>query len=135
MEDDFLPPGFDEAKFTQLMRAFEAALGANKVFFEGLDRTGYRDKFAVQEGAHQPAGAVGPTTVEEVQAVMRIANQFRAPVWPISRGKNLGYGGSAPLLSGSVVMDVASDDVERITGRRPRTLRSVFEQYQSAWLQ
>lgn len=32
-------------------------------------------------------------------------------------------------------MDVESDDVERITGRRPRTLRSVFEQYQGAWPQ
>jgi NAD(P)H dehydrogenase (quinone) len=32
-------------------------------------------------------------------------------------------------------MDVVSDDVERITGRPPRTLRSVLEQYQSAWPQ
>jgi NAD(P)H dehydrogenase (quinone) len=32
-------------------------------------------------------------------------------------------------------MDVESDDVERITGRPPRTLRSVFEQYQGAWPQ
>jgi len=31
--------------------------------------------------------------------------------------------------------DVISDDVERITGRKPRTLRSVFEQYQGAWPQ
>ncbi len=30
-------------------------------------------------------------------------------------------------------MDVLSDDVERITGRAPRTLRSVFEQYQHMW--
>jgi NAD(P)H dehydrogenase (quinone) len=30
-------------------------------------------------------------------------------------------------------MDIDSQDVERITGRRPRTLRSVLEQYQSAW--
>ena len=30
-------------------------------------------------------------------------------------------------------MDVASDDVERITGRPPRTLRSVLEQYKDAW--
>ena len=30
-------------------------------------------------------------------------------------------------------MDVESDDVERITGRPPRTLRSVFEQYQHMW--
>ena len=28
---------------------------------------------------------------------------------------------------------VLSDDVERITGRKPRTLRSVMEQYQGAW--
>jgi NAD(P)H dehydrogenase (quinone) len=30
-------------------------------------------------------------------------------------------------------MDIASDDVERITGRKPRTLRSVCEQLQGAW--
>jgi len=29
--------------------------------------------------------------------------------------------------------DLESDDVERITGQKPRTLRSVFEQYQGAW--
>jgi len=32
-------------------------------------------------------------------------------------------------------MDVVSDDVERITGRPPRTLRSVLEQYQHLWPQ
>ncbi|MBO9517504.1 MAG: SDR family oxidoreductase [Porphyrobacter sp.] len=32
-------------------------------------------------------------------------------------------------------MDIASNDVERITGRAPRTLRSVLEQYQGAWPQ
>jgi 4-cresol dehydrogenase (hydroxylating) len=107
MEDDFLPSGFDAARLTQAQRAFESALGADKVFFEPLDRSGYRDKFAIADGAHQPAGAIGPTSVEEVQAALRVANQFRVPVWPISRGKNLGYGGSAPLLSGSVVMDLS----------------------------
>jgi NAD(P)H dehydrogenase (quinone) len=30
-------------------------------------------------------------------------------------------------------MDVVSDAVERVTGRPPRTLRSVLEQYQGAW--
>jgi NAD(P)H dehydrogenase (quinone) len=30
-------------------------------------------------------------------------------------------------------MDIESDDVERITGRRPRTLRSVLDQCRSAW--
>ena len=107
MADPPLPPDFTLQKLTQAQRAFESALGSSKVFFEDLDRTGYKDKFAVNDAAHLPAGAIGPTTVEEVQAALRIANQYRLPVWPISRGKNLGYGGSAPLLSGSVVMDLS----------------------------
>jgi 4-cresol dehydrogenase (hydroxylating) len=108
MEDDWLPPGFDAAKLTQAQRAFEAALGAGKVFFERSTAPAIATSSRSQEGAHLPAGAIGPTTVEEVQAALRIANQYRLPVWPISRGKNLGYGGSAPLLSGSVVMDLAA---------------------------
>jgi 4-cresol dehydrogenase (hydroxylating) flavoprotein subunit len=28
------------------------------------------------------------------------------PLWPISRGKNFGYGGAAPVLKGSVVLDL-----------------------------
>jgi NAD(P)H dehydrogenase (quinone) len=32
-------------------------------------------------------------------------------------------------------MDIESNDVERITGRVPRTLRSVLEQYRAAWPQ
>ena len=107
MADDFLPPGFDAARLAQAQRAFESALGADKVFFEPLDRTGYKDKFSIDDGAHLPSGAIAPTSVEEVQAALRVANQYRLPLWPISRGKNLGYGGSAPLLSGSVVMDLS----------------------------
>ena len=107
MADIPLPPGFTALKLTQARRAFESVLGASKVFFEDIDRTGYHDKFAISDARHLPSGAIGPTSVEEVQAAVRIANQFRLPIWPISRGKNLGYGGNAPLLSGSVVMDLS----------------------------
>ena len=37
---------------------------------------------------------------------MKTANEYKIPVYPISTGKNLGYGGSAPNLSGSVVLDL-----------------------------
>jgi 4-cresol dehydrogenase (hydroxylating) len=108
MEEEFpLPPGFTAQKMDQAMRAFEAALGAEKVFFDDLDRQTYRDKFWVDEDAHIPFGAIAPTSVDEVQAAVRVANQFRVPIFPISRGKNLGYGGSAPVLEGSVVMDLS----------------------------
>ncbi|HEX7710158.1 MAG TPA: FAD-binding oxidoreductase [Sphingomonadaceae bacterium] len=102
-----LPPGFTAQKMAQAQRAFEAALGAKNVFFEPADRTSYQDKFAVNDAGHHPAGAIAPETVEEVQAAVRIANQFLLPLWPFSRGKNLGYGGTAPELTGSVVLDLS----------------------------
>ena len=102
-----LPPGFTAQKMAQAQRAFEAALGAKNIFFEPADRTSYQDKFAVNDAGHHPAGAIAPETVEEVQAAVRIANQFLLPLWPFSRGKNLGYGGTAPELTGSVVLDLS----------------------------
>ena len=107
MADIPLPPNFTAAKLSQAQKAFEAALGADKVFFEDIDRAGYQDKFALDDALHHPSGAVAPTSVEEVQAAVKIANQFRLPLWPISRGKNLGYGTSAPELAGSVVLDLS----------------------------
>src|SRR5579863_9393916 len=52
------------------------------------------------------SGAVAPSTTEEVQQIVRIANRYRIPLYTISTGKNLGYGGSAPAYSGSVVLDL-----------------------------
>ena len=45
-----------------------------------------------------PSAAVAPESVEQVQQIVRIAGAHKIPLWTISTGKNLGYGGSAPLL-------------------------------------
>ena len=107
MADSPLPPGMSAARLDAARAALEQALGASKVFFEPLDQRSYQDKFAVNDAAHHPAGAVAPDTVEEIQAVVRIANEYRLPIFPIARGKNLGYGGTAPVLAGSVVLDLS----------------------------
>jgi 4-cresol dehydrogenase (hydroxylating) len=52
------------------------------------------------------SAAVAPLSVEEVQGIVRIANDYRLPLYPISTGRNLTYGGSAPAYSGSVVVDL-----------------------------
>ncbi|WP_367648980.1 FAD-binding oxidoreductase [Campylobacter coli] len=44
--------------------------------------------------------------MEEVQAIVKIANEFKIPLFPISTGKNLGYGSSAPQQRGQVVVDL-----------------------------
>ncbi len=47
-----------------------------------------------------------PTTVEEVQEVVRIANEHRVPLWTHGQGRNNGYGGPAPRVKGSVIVSL-----------------------------
>lgn len=107
MPERVLPPGLSAAQVDATLRRFEAIVGADNVFAEDLDRASYADKFAVDDRRHVPLGAIAPVTVEEIQAIVRVAGELGVPLWPISRGKNLGYGGSAPHVSGSMVLDLS----------------------------
>ena len=104
-----LPPGVSQSDFDQAISQFQAAVGKDWVFTSDEDTDLYRDAYSPFYGEPEErmvSAAVAPANVEEVQAVMRIANALKIPVYPISTGKNLGYGGSAPALSGSVVLDL-----------------------------
>ena len=104
-----LPPGVTQANFDRALRDFEKAVGSQWVFTSDDDVALYRDAYSPFQGEPEErtaSAAVAPHTVEEVQAVVRAANNYRIPIYPISTGKNLGYGGSAPNLSGSVVLDL-----------------------------
>ncbi|MDT8398147.1 MAG: FAD-dependent oxidoreductase [Pseudomonadales bacterium] len=102
-----LPPGITERVFEQALDDFRAVLGNEWVFATDQDRETYLDHFATDISAHVSAAAVAPISVEEIQAIVRIANERKIPLWPISRGKNFGYGSAAPVLSGSVVLDLS----------------------------
>src|SRR5690349_7215781 len=107
MPDRVLPPGLSESRARAALRQLETIVGADHVFTADLDRHTYADKFAIDEAHHQALGAVAPASVEEIRAIVRVASEYKLPLWPISRGKNLGYGGSAPRLSGSLVLDLS----------------------------
>ncbi len=95
-------------KMDQARSALETAIGADKVFFEDLDRTGLPRQVRHRRcRATIPPARSRPKSVEEVQAAVNIANQYRLPLLPISRGKNFGYGGTAPELAGAVVIDLS----------------------------
>jgi 4-cresol dehydrogenase (hydroxylating) len=103
-----LPDSVSATEFDRVMHDFRRIVGEAFVFATEDDRDAYMDAYAFGDGSdHLPAAAVAPQSVEEVQAILRIAGERKVPLWPISRGKNLGYGGSAPLLSGSVVLDLS----------------------------
>jgi hypothetical protein len=52
------------------------------------------------------SAVVSPGSTEEVSAIVKWANKFKIPIYPISLGRNWGYGGAAPRVRGSVVLDL-----------------------------
>jgi 4-cresol dehydrogenase (hydroxylating) len=104
-----LPPNVSASDFNAALAAWRAAVGADWVFTRDEDVALYRDAYSPYWGEPEErvaSGAVAPATVEEVQAVVRTANRYRIPLYAISTGRNLAYGGSAPAYSGSVVLDL-----------------------------
>ena len=104
-----LPPNTSEAKFASVLAEFRAAVGDAWVFSSKEDVALYRDSYSIYWGEPEErvaSAAVAPANVEQVQQIVRIANKNRIPLYPISTGRNLTYGGSAPTLSGSVVVDL-----------------------------
>ena len=52
------------------------------------------------------SAVVAPRSVTDVQTIVKAANEHHVPLWPISIGRNSGYGGAAPRVSGSVVINM-----------------------------
>jgi len=72
-----------------------------------------RDEAAFQYGADTgasqrlPAGAIVIKEVDAIQAVLALANEFKIPLWPISGGRNFGYGTSLPVDGRSFIVDLS----------------------------
>jgi 4-cresol dehydrogenase (hydroxylating) len=104
-----LPPNVSAADFNAALAGWRDAVGSDWVFTSDADVALYRDAYSPywdEPEERRASAAVAPSNVEQVQAVVRIANQYRIPLYAISTGRNLAYGGSAPAYSGSVVLDL-----------------------------
>ena len=86
----------------ELIETLCAAIGAEQVVSdtEGVDLVS-RTCIPYRE---LPAISVFPTCVEQVQAVVRIAAEFGVPIWPVSTGKNWGYGEKSACYPGGITM-------------------------------
>ncbi|HXC60538.1 MAG TPA: FAD-binding oxidoreductase [Steroidobacteraceae bacterium] len=104
-----LPPNVSAADFNRAIAAWKQTVGAEWVFTSDEDVALYRDAYSPywdEPEERKASAAVAPSSLEQVQAVVRAANQFKIPLYTISTGRNLAYGGSAPVYSGSVVLDL-----------------------------
>jgi (+)-pinoresinol hydroxylase len=104
-----VPPGVSAKDFASVLLEWQQIVGPEWVFTSEEDLDLYRDAYSPFWGESQErvaSAAVAPASVEAVQAVVRAANRFKVPLYTISTGRNLTYGGSAPAYSGSVVLDL-----------------------------
>jgi 4-cresol dehydrogenase (hydroxylating) len=89
------------------LERFASELGPERVVTDAAALVEYGDPFSHPSWRERaPSAAVLPHTVEEVQAVVRIAGEHGVSLWVHSTGRNNGYGGAGPLLGGSVVVSL-----------------------------
>jgi len=102
-----LPPGVDEATFDDALGELRRSLGDENVIDDQAGLEPYRDPYPMLGDDQFLASAVvTPGSTEEVQEAVRIANRHGIPLSPISTGKNNGYGGPSPRLTGAIVVDL-----------------------------
>ena len=88
-----LPPGVTSADFSAAIKQFEAAIGKEWVFTSDEDVDLYRDSYSPlwhEEDEPIPSAAVAPDGIEQIQAIVKIANAYKIPLWTISTGKEPG---------------------------------------------
>lgn len=102
-----MPQDMDRDVFAGVVRELRAIVGDDWVFADEASTISYR-KSGIPDlrGEHVPSGAVAPVNVEQVQAILAVANRYRLPLWPISTGKNMGYGMATPASSGQMILDL-----------------------------
>jgi 4-cresol dehydrogenase (hydroxylating) len=98
--------GLSDAQLERALDAFRAVIGAEHVL-TGDDTLEFRDWFWPKEWTeYDPSAVLQPATAEEIQAIVRIANEHRVPIWTTSQGRNLGLGGGSPRVRGAVVINL-----------------------------
>ncbi|KON79873.1 FAD-binding oxidoreductase [Azoarcus sp. PA01] len=105
--DRTLPKGVTAADFDKAMREIRAIVGAEHVLVDEEPLAPYNKiMMPVADAQHAPSAAVMPDGVEEIQRIVKVANTYRIPVYPVSTGKNIGYGSAAPVQRGQIVLDL-----------------------------
>lgn len=102
-----IPAGSTLESVQATLAKLRSALGADRVLTTEEQLTPYLKVMqSAPDEEHRPSAAVLATSVEEVQTVLKICNEFKTPVWPISTGRNFGYGTAAPGTRGQIILDL-----------------------------
>jgi 4-cresol dehydrogenase (hydroxylating) len=90
--------------YEQALTEWAAVMGAENVVTEApVLRAAETGTFA---SSHRIPAIVRPGCRHDVEECLRIANRFDTPVYPISSGRNWGYGSRIPPADGCVLLDL-----------------------------
>lgn len=92
--------GIDDA-----LRAWTQQLGSARVLRSSEALAPYT--YSTASSSTTPSAVVKPLSTEEVVEVVKTARIFRVPLYPISRGRNWGYGDACAVRPGQVVVDLS----------------------------
>lgn len=107
-----LPPNLSYAQFRNALRELASIVGESNVISSDNELNDYADPFGPgpQSGPRaqrfSASAAILPASVDDIREILRVARRYHLPLWPVSTGRNFAYGGAAPRLSGSIVVDL-----------------------------
>ena len=106
-EFNVLPDGVSAEDFGNAIEEYAAIVGDDNVFVSADNLSSYQKIMVpVDNDDYAPSGALAPASTEEVQAIIGVCDKYTIPVWPISTGKNFGYGSAAAATKGQMILDL-----------------------------
>lgn len=86
---------------------FVAIVGDDNALRTEAERAEYRDPFwHADDPTYESSLVVFPSTLEELQEIVGLANEEGVPIWTSSQGRNNGYGGPSARVPGSVLVSL-----------------------------
>src|SRR5688572_13226805 len=73
-------------RFAEALARIRAVVGAEHIL-ERRDQLEPRSRDTLPT-VHAASAIVSPGSVDEVQAIVKIAQELKVPLWPVSRGRN-----------------------------------------------
>jgi 4-cresol dehydrogenase (hydroxylating) len=130
---NFYPSPSADRALEVAIREWEGVLGPENVVREAADLKAAAT--ATYASSRTIPAILRPASRQEVELTMRIANQWRIPVYPISSGRNWGYGSRVPSSDGCVLLDLSrmnrivdfDEDLAYITVEPGVTQQQLFE--------
>lgn len=92
------------ANIDTALQAWRLLLGPARVLTSASELEPYSASTSAMPVA--PRAVLRPLSHGEVVAVVRIASEFRVPLYPLSTGRNWGYGDANPSGEGQVIVDL-----------------------------